>query len=79
MPQSQLKTKIARAIAAKEQKLRKKNLQKYIPDCCNAIWAVLEEMAKTAPHGPKRRRLEQESDVMEKVDYELSWTYLCAQ
>ena len=41
--------------------------QKYIPDCCNAIWAVLEEMAKTTPHGPKRRRLEQATDVMEKV------------
>ena len=41
--------------------------QKYIPDCCNAIWAVLEEMAKTTPHGPKRRRLEQTTDVMEKV------------
>ncbi|KAG2493640.1 hypothetical protein HYH03_008157 [Edaphochlamys debaryana] len=42
----QLKTKIVRAIAAREQKLRKKNLTKCIPDAANAIFSVLERMAK---------------------------------
>ncbi|KAG2444490.1 hypothetical protein HXX76_001240 [Chlamydomonas incerta] len=44
----QLKSKIMRAIAAREQKQRKKTLSKYIPDVANAIYSVLERMAGTA-------------------------------
>lgn len=55
----QLKAKIQRAIAGREQKQRKRNLTKYIPDACNAIWGVLEAMAEQQPHGPKRRKLQQ--------------------
>lgn len=63
----QLKTKIVKANATREQKLRKRNLQKYIPNCCNAIWAVLEDMAGSQPRAPKRQKLEESSDVIEKV------------
>ncbi|KAG2447229.1 hypothetical protein HYH02_007969 [Chlamydomonas schloesseri] len=44
----QLKSKIMRAIAAREQKQRKKILSKYIPDVANAIHSVLERMAAAA-------------------------------
>lgn len=64
---SQLKAKITRAMAAREQKQRKRSLQKYIPDCCNAIWAVLEAMAGAVPRGPKRQRVEGQTDVISKV------------
>ena len=63
----QLKAKITRAMAAREQKQRKRSLQKYIPDCCNAIWAVLEAMAGAVPRGPKRQRVEGQTDVISKV------------
>ncbi|GFR50834.1 hypothetical protein Agub_g13107 [Astrephomene gubernaculifera] len=42
----QLKAKIVKQLAAKEQKLRKRNLTKYIPDVANAIYSVLERMAQ---------------------------------
>ncbi|PNW88219.1 hypothetical protein CHLRE_01g019750v5 [Chlamydomonas reinhardtii] len=64
----QLKSKIMRAIAAREQKQRKKTLSKYIPDVANAIYSVLERMAGAAAGGgagdgeagpaAKRRRTE---------------------
>lgn len=41
----QLKAKIARAQAAKEQKLRKRNLTRYIPDVANALFGMLRSMA----------------------------------
>lgn len=57
-----------RAIAAREQKQRKKTLSKYIPDVANAIYSVLERMAGAAAGGgagdgeagpaAKRRRTE---------------------
>jgi hypothetical protein len=63
----QLKTKIARALAAREQKQRKRNLAKYIPNCCDALWQVLAKMAAEQPGGPKRRRLEERHGVLGKV------------
>jgi hypothetical protein len=63
----QLKTKIARALAAREQKQRKRNLAKYIPNCCDALWQVLAKMAAQQPGGPKRRRLEDRHGVLQKV------------
>ena len=66
---TQLKTKIVRAQAAREQKQRKRNLQKYIPNCCNAIFAVLEDMAagQDMGHGPKRRRMQDVHDIIQEV------------
>ncbi|EFJ46844.1 hypothetical protein VOLCADRAFT_62055 [Volvox carteri f. nagariensis] len=49
----QLKAKIVRAIAAREQKQRKRNLTKYIPDVANAVYAKEDEEREA-----KRRRLE---------------------
>jgi hypothetical protein len=54
---TQLKVKIARAQAAREQRQRRKNLTKYIPAAANAVYGVLAAMADR-PGGPKRRRLE---------------------
>ena len=42
----QLKSKIARQQAAREQKLRKKNLTKYIPNVAAAVYTVLQAVAK---------------------------------
>lgn len=44
----QLRVKIAKQQAAKEQKLRKKNLTKYIPNAAYAIYRVLQSMSETA-------------------------------
>jgi len=44
----QLRVKIAKQQAAKEQKLRKKNLTKYIPNAAYAIYRVLQSMCETA-------------------------------
>lgn len=56
---AQLRAKIARRQAAREQAQRRRNLTKYIPDACNALWGVLQAMAEAPPAqaGPKRRRL----------------------
>ena len=43
----QLRVKIAKQQAAKEQKLRKKNLTKYIPNAAYAIYRVLQSMSET--------------------------------
>jgi hypothetical protein len=59
--------KIARAQAAREHQQRKRNLTKYIPNAAGAIWTVLSNMAATQPHGPKRRRLQDQSDVLAQV------------
>ncbi|CAG9461021.1 unnamed protein product [Pedinophyceae sp. YPF-701] len=65
----QLKAKISRQQAAREQKQRKRNLSKYIPDAARAIAGVLETMAyeERAP-GPKRRRLQDEQDLLPLVE-----------
>ncbi len=69
---AQLKVKIARAQAVREQKQRKRNLTKYVPDAANALFGVLDSMAEgedgegageegappIPPAGPKRKRLE---------------------
>jgi hypothetical protein len=56
---TQLRAKIARRMAAREQAQRRRNLTKYIPDACGALWGVLQAMAEAPPQqaGPKRRRL----------------------
>ena len=48
----QLRVKIAKQQAAKEQKLRKKNLTKYIPNAAYAIFRVLQSMAETPAVSP---------------------------
>lgn len=63
----QLKVKIARQQAAREQKLRRKNLTKYIPNAAAAVFKVLQSMADTPAVGQKRRRLEAQHDVLESV------------
>eukprot|EP00798_Chlamydomonas_sp_ICE-L_P022158 gene22158-29222_t len=65
----QLKAKIMRANSAKEQKQRKRNLQKYIPNCCNAIFDVLLEISANPERwGPKRRKMQEAYDVIAKVE-----------
>jgi hypothetical protein len=39
--------KIAKQHAAKEQKLRRKNLTKYVPNAAAAIYKVLQSMSET--------------------------------
>ena len=63
----QLKVKITRQQAAKEQKLRRKNLTKYIPNAAAAVFKVLQSMAQTPAVGSKRRRLQQEMDILGPV------------
>lgn len=43
----QLKVKIGRQQAAKEQKLRRKNLTKYVPNAAAAVFKVLQTMSET--------------------------------
>ncbi len=71
--------KITRALAAREQKQRKRNLTKYIPNAAAAIFSVLDAMAhddqrtgaaggaSSSQGGPKRRRLVESEDVLERV------------
>eukprot|EP00878_Enallax_costatus_P004292 GHUV01004523.1.p1 GENE.GHUV01004523.1~~GHUV01004523.1.p1 ORF type:complete len:513 (+),score=171.62 GHUV01004523.1:484-2022(+) len=63
----QLRVKIAKVLAAREQQQRKRNLTKYIPDAARAIFSVLEKMAESEPRGPKRRRLQQQTDILQQV------------
>ena len=49
---AQLRVKIAKQQAAKEQKLRKKNLTKYIPNAAYAIYRVLQSMSETPAVSP---------------------------
>ena len=63
----QLKVKILRQQAAREQKLRRKNLTKYIPNAAAAVFKVLQSMAQAPAVGSKRRRLQAEDDILEPV------------
>lgn len=45
----QLKVKITKQQAAKEQKQRRKNLIKYVPNAAAAVFKVLRTMSETAP------------------------------
>lgn len=63
----QLKVKIMRQQAAREQKLRRKNLTKYIPNAAAAVFKVLQSMAQAPAVGSKRRRLQEEEDILESV------------
>lgn len=56
----QLRSKIAKAQAAREQKLRKRNLTKYIPNVAGAVFTVLKSIAdaqKVTMTSSKKRRL----------------------
>ena len=44
---AQLKVKIGKQQAAKEQKLRRKNLTKYVPNAAAAVFKVLQTMSET--------------------------------
>lgn len=63
----QLKVKITRQQAAREQKLRRKNLTKYIPNAAAAVFKVLQSMAQAPAVGNKRRRLQAEEDILGPV------------
>ena len=54
----QLKVKIAKKLAVKEQQQRRKNLTKYIPNAAAAIFPVLESMSENEPAGLKRKVLQ---------------------
>ena len=45
---AQLKVKIVRQQAAREQKLRRRNLTKYVPNAAAAVFKVLQTMSETA-------------------------------
>lgn len=65
---NQLRVKIQKKLAIKEQNARRKNLTKYIPNAAAAIFTVLEKMtAVAAAVGSKRRRLESTHDLLEDV------------
>lgn len=59
--------KIAKALALREQQQRRRNLTKYIPDAAGAIFTVLAAMAGSDPRGPKRRRLQDSSNLLQQV------------
>ncbi len=59
--------KISKAAAAREQKQRRKNLTKYIPNAAAAVFAVLRAMADHPAVGAKRRRLEARHDILRPV------------
>ena len=69
----QLKVKIARQAAAREQAHRRKNLTKYVPNAAAAIYKVLDAMADgedgapPPPAGPKRARLSAGDDILARV------------
>ncbi len=48
----QLKSKIAKQQAAREQRQRKKNLTKYIPNVAAALYTVLQAVAVRREEGP---------------------------
>jgi acetyl esterase/lipase len=62
-----LQVKIAKALALREQAQRKRNLTKYIPNAAGAIFTVLAAMAGSNPKGPKRRRLQEASNLLHQV------------
>jgi hypothetical protein len=62
-----LQVKISKALALREQQQRKRNLTKYIPDAAGAIYTVLAAMAGSNPKGPKRRRLQEASNLLHQV------------
>ena len=45
----QLKSKITRQLAAREQQQRRKNLTKYIPNAASAIFKVLQVATSNLP------------------------------
>lgn len=49
---SQLKSKIAKQQAAREQRQRKKNLTKYIPNVAAALFTVLQAVSQRQEAGP---------------------------
>lgn len=66
----QLKSKIVKKMQAREQQERKRNLSKYIPDATNAVYDVLQEMAKL--HKSKKKRYEEgDADILQKVSDQL--------
>ncbi|XVF47461.1 hypothetical protein PTKIN_Ptkin03bG0110400 [Pterospermum kingtungense] len=66
----QLKSKIAKKMQAREQQERRRNLSKYIPDATNAVYDVLQEMAKL--HASKRKRYEEgDAVILQKVSDQL--------
>ena len=67
LPCVQLKVKITRQLAAREQKLRRRNLTKYIPNAAAAVFKVLQSMAEAPARGQKRKRMESANDILSAV------------
>jgi len=68
---TQLKSKIARKLVAKEQLARRRNLARHVPDAAAAVFRVLTAMAADGdgarPPGPKRARLAAAEDLLGPV------------
>ncbi len=62
--------KIVKQQAARDQQQRRKNLVKYIPNAARAVFTVLEAMAESRAMGPKRKRMQDETDILEPVKQE---------
>lgn len=63
----QLKVKIVKQQAARDQHQRRKNLVKYIPNAARAVFTVLESMAESRAAGPKRKRMQDDDDILAPV------------
>ena len=63
----QLKVKIVKQQAARDQHQRRKNLVKYIPNAARAVFTVLESMAESRVAGPKRKRMQEDDDILAPV------------
>lgn len=66
----QLKVKISKRLAAREQLQRRKNLTKYIPNAVTAIFPVLESMAENEASGVKRRLLQVKPEPQNKRHFD---------
>ncbi|KAK9811024.1 hypothetical protein WJX73_007287 [Symbiochloris irregularis] len=60
----QLKSKITRQLAAKEQQQRRKNLTKFIPNAASAIFKVLQTMTEQGTGGAKHKLLDEDHGVL---------------
>ena len=67
---SQLRGKIVRAQALKDRRARKKALTKYVPDCCNAIFAMLASAADADTLPNERAESYDEKEMLWPVDVE---------
>ena len=72
----QLKVKISKRLAAKEQMQRRKNLTKYIPNAVAAVFPVLDSMSQNDAVGSKRRLLQVIHGLTDLRHREIRWRLL---